>query len=144
MSLKTMTASELKSLKRKVEAAIQAKVTERRNAIETELSKLSRFDGGGTRIVKVAATRTDAHALKARKKRVEEGLPAKASTLKQPKTLRAARKTNKVKKIVEAALPAPTNAEAMEVHPTEPLPIAPVSVTPISVNGIQTDLSAAA
>jgi hypothetical protein len=46
MSLKTMTVSKLKDLKRQVEAAIHAKVTERRQEIESELSKLSRLDGG--------------------------------------------------------------------------------------------------
>jgi hypothetical protein len=46
MSLKTMTVSKLKDLKRQVEAAIHAKVTERRQEIESELSKLSRLDSG--------------------------------------------------------------------------------------------------
>jgi hypothetical protein len=36
-----MTVSKLKDLKRQVEAAIHAKVTERRQEIESELSKLS-------------------------------------------------------------------------------------------------------
>jgi hypothetical protein len=44
MSLKTMTVSKLKGLRREVEAAIRAKVTERRHEIETELSKLSQFE----------------------------------------------------------------------------------------------------
>ena len=38
MSLKTMTVSKLKDLKRQVETAIHAKVTERRHEIESELS----------------------------------------------------------------------------------------------------------
>src|SRR5271154_1467907 len=46
MSLKTMTVSKLKDLKRQVEAAIHAKVTERRQEIESELLKLSRLHGG--------------------------------------------------------------------------------------------------
>ena len=53
MSLKTMTVSKLKALKHQVEAAIHAKVTERRHEIESEPSKLSRFDDGrGAKVVR--------------------------------------------------------------------------------------------
>jgi hypothetical protein len=56
MSLKTMTVSKLQDLKRQVEAAIHAKVTERRHEIESELSKLSLLDGGGRgKVVRAAA-----------------------------------------------------------------------------------------
>ena len=56
MFLKTMTVSKLNDLKRQVEAAIHAKVTERRHEIESELSKLCRLDGGGRgRVVRAAA-----------------------------------------------------------------------------------------
>src|SRR5271167_388911 len=47
MALKTMSVDKLRDLSSKVEAAISAKVTERRRELETELSKLARFGGGG-------------------------------------------------------------------------------------------------
>ena len=47
LSLKTMTESKLKVLKRQVEAALQARVAARRQEIESELSRLSQLDGGG-------------------------------------------------------------------------------------------------
>jgi hypothetical protein len=50
-----MTVSKLKALKREVEAAITAKVNQRRTEIEFELSKLSRLEGG--RIAKAVGAR---------------------------------------------------------------------------------------
>jgi DNA-binding protein H-NS len=47
MALKTMPIAKLQDLKSKVEAAIAAKVTERRRELESELSKLAGFAGGG-------------------------------------------------------------------------------------------------
>lgn len=47
MALKTMPIAKLQQLKSQVEAAIGAKVTERRRELETELSKLAGFGGGG-------------------------------------------------------------------------------------------------
>jgi DNA-binding protein H-NS len=47
MALKTMPIAKLQQLKSQVEAAISAKVTERRRELETELSKLTGFGGGG-------------------------------------------------------------------------------------------------
>jgi DNA-binding protein H-NS len=47
MALKTMTVPKLQALKSQVEAAITAKVTERRRELESELSKLAGFGGGG-------------------------------------------------------------------------------------------------
>lgn len=47
MALKTMPIAKLQNLKSKIEAAINAKVTERRRELETELSKLARFGGAG-------------------------------------------------------------------------------------------------
>jgi DNA-binding protein H-NS len=46
MALKTMTIAKLRDLKSQVEAAINAKVSERRQELESELSKL---DGHGAR-----------------------------------------------------------------------------------------------
>jgi len=50
MALKTMSVDKLRDLSSKVEATIEAKVTERRRELETELSKLARFGGGGKAI----------------------------------------------------------------------------------------------
>jgi hypothetical protein len=47
MALKTMPIAKLQALKSQVEAAISAKVTERRRELESELSKLAGFDGRG-------------------------------------------------------------------------------------------------
>jgi DNA-binding protein H-NS len=47
MALKTMTVPKLQELKSQVEAAISAKVTERRRELELELSKLAGFGGRG-------------------------------------------------------------------------------------------------
>lgn len=45
MALKTMPIAKLQDLKSKIEAAINAKVSERRRELETELAKLAQFDG---------------------------------------------------------------------------------------------------
>jgi DNA-binding protein H-NS len=50
MALKTMSIDKLRDMKGKIEAAINAKVSERRRELETELSKLARFGGGGKAI----------------------------------------------------------------------------------------------
>jgi hypothetical protein len=47
MALKTMPIAKLQALKSQVEAAISAKVTERRHELELELSKLAGFGGRG-------------------------------------------------------------------------------------------------
>jgi DNA-binding protein H-NS len=46
LALKTMPIAKLQALKSQVEAAISAKVTERRRELESELSKLAGFGGG--------------------------------------------------------------------------------------------------
>ena len=46
MALKTMPIAKLQDLKSKIEAAINAKVSERRRELEAELSKLARFGEG--------------------------------------------------------------------------------------------------
>ena len=47
MALKTMPIAKLQALRSQVEAAITAKVTERRRELETELSKLAGLGGRG-------------------------------------------------------------------------------------------------
>ena len=81
LSLKTMTESKLKVLKREVEAALQAKVAARRQEIESELSRLPLLDGGGRpKVVRAAAKgmaaakyRKPASASKAAGRKLEGG-----------------------------------------------------------------------
>jgi hypothetical protein len=163
LSLKTMTVSKLKVLKREVEAAIRAKVTERRHEIESELSELCRLDGGGRgRVVRAAAIGTDAAkyrnsepTLKAGRK--NESLLAKspkASAPKQPKKTEKVRKTRNAGNIAKArlsTLPAAGHVEtlAVETPPIDTLavgtlPIEPVAVLSIYANDIPADLGASA
>jgi hypothetical protein len=135
MSLKTMTVSKLKELKHQVEAAIHTKVTERRHEIESELSKLARFDGGrGVKVVRAGAK--EIVAVKVGKK-LDEPLMAnspKASTPKQPK-----------KKTRRAANNAPAGVSILaSADRVEPLPIETPPVASIDANVIPADLSAAA
>ena len=51
MALKTMSIDQLVKLKDQVEAAIASKVIEQRRALESELSKLGRYQGGRTKSV---------------------------------------------------------------------------------------------
>jgi hypothetical protein len=132
LSLKTMTESKLKVLKREVEAAIHAKVTARRQEIESELSRLSLLDGSARpKVVRAAAKgmgaakyRKPASASKAAGRKLDKTLIAarpKASTsAKQPKK---ARKTKKLRNAHDIA-PAVVLASA-KIEPTEPLCIEP-------------------
>jgi len=112
LSLKTMTESKLKVLKREVEAALQAKVAARRREIESELSRLSLLGGVGRRKVVRAAARgmdsakyqNSASPCKAAGRKLYKPLivgSSEASTsAKQPKK---ARKTNKMRNVSPAA-----------------------------------------
>jgi DNA-binding protein H-NS len=53
MALKTMSVVKLQALKSQVEAAISARVTERRRELEAQLSKLSGFGGRGGKATKL-------------------------------------------------------------------------------------------
>src|SRR6516225_1573248 len=99
LSLKTMTESKLKVLKREVETALQAKVAARRQEIESELSRLSLLDGGRRlKVVKAAAKgmgaakyRKPASASKATGRKLDVSLQTSP-----PNTLRRARRTRRV------------------------------------------------
>jgi DNA-binding protein H-NS len=52
MALKTMSVAKLQDLQTKIEAAISAKVTERRRELEAQLSKLSGVGGRGGKATK--------------------------------------------------------------------------------------------
>ena len=123
MALKTMSVEKLQDLKSKVEAAIHTRVIERRRELESELSKLAKYDGGG-RVAKMGrggargsvapkyrnpenpsetwagrglAPRWLTAAIKGGKKREDfliAGAP-KASAAKQPKKTRKVKKAKK-------------------------------------------------
>jgi DNA-binding protein H-NS len=50
MQLKSMSLDKLVALRNQVEAVLSAKVVQERRTLESELSKLSRFTGGSTRL----------------------------------------------------------------------------------------------
>jgi hypothetical protein len=128
----------LKLLKRQVEAAIQAKVTERRREIESELSKLSLLDGGGRRKVVRAAAR-GVVAVKVDKK-------PKASTLNQPGKARKVRNTGKAANSAGKDFSPLVTADHIEPPPVEARPVALIEapVPLIEANVVPADLSVAA
>jgi hypothetical protein len=131
LSLKTMTESKLKVLKRQVEAAIHAKVAERRREIESELSKLPLLDGGERRKV-VRAVARGAVAVKVGKK--PEALP-----LNQLRKARKGRNTRKAANSAETGLSTLAAADHIE-----PLPIEISAVPLIDANAVPANLDVAA
>jgi hypothetical protein len=130
MSLKTMTVSKLKDLKRQVEAAIHAKVTERRREIESELSELSRLDGGRAKVVRAGARGMVV---------VKVGKKPKASTPNQPRKTRKARNTRKAANSAETGF----STLAIAGH-ADPLPIEAHPAASIDAKVVPADLSVAA
>jgi hypothetical protein len=130
MSLKAMHVSQLKALKREVESAIHAKVSERRREIESELSELSRLDGGRAKVVRAGARGMVA---------VKVGKKPKASTPNQPRKTRKARNTRKAANSAETVF----STLAIADH-IEPLPIETRPVASIDANVVPADLSVAA
>ena len=133
LSLKTMTESKLKVLKREVEAAIHAKITARRQEIESELSRLSLLDGSAlVKVARAAARRMDAaryrnsgSACKGAGRKLDVSLivdSSKVSTsAEQPK------KARKAKKVRNAGDIAPTVLLTFaKIEHTEPLCIEPL------------------
>jgi hypothetical protein len=124
MSLKAMSVSNLKALKRQVEATIHEKIAERRHEIESELLELSRFDVNG----RAKVVRAGARGMVARKvgKKLD-GSPIankpKASTPKQRTKTRKARKTRTTANSVAAVPPTLPTVEHIEVLPAEVVPV---------------------
>jgi hypothetical protein len=154
LSLKTMTGSKLKVLKREVEAAIHAKVTARRQEIESELSKLSLLDGGGrAKVVRAAATgmgaakyRNSAPARKAAGRKLDESLiadsPKVSTSPRQPKKTRKTKKMSDAGNITQASART-DHTEPLRIEPlNDPVPIGPLSAT--SLSNIPGDLDAPA
>jgi hypothetical protein len=127
MSLKAMNVSQLKALKREVESAIHAKVSERRREIESELSELSRLDGGRAKVVTAGARGMVA---------VKAGKKPKASTSNQS---RKARNTREAANSAETGFSTLTIADHIE-----PLPIENHPVALIDAKVVAADLSVAA
>jgi hypothetical protein len=143
MSLKTMTVSKLKGLRREVEAAIRAKVTERRHEIETELSKLSQF--GAIKPAKVVRARARGMVAVKVGNELDESLGAdspKTLTPKQPKQLKRTRKVSKLRKVAKSA--GTGLSSSATANNIEALPIEPPSAVSINANAVPVDLSAAA
>jgi DNA-binding protein H-NS len=120
MALTTMSVERLRDLKGKVEAAINAKITERRHELESALSQLDRFDGRRKSIKSSSGSPRGAVAPKYRNpdnpaetwagrglkprwmaaalksgKKIDDFLIAGASTTKQPKKIRKVSKASK-------------------------------------------------
>ena len=153
LSLKTMAESKLKVLKREVEAAIRAKVTARRQEIESELSKLSLLDSGGrAKVVRAAAKRTgavkyrnSAPARKAAGRKLDESLIAGGAKLstspKQPKKTRKPRTAPNITQAVPLISVKIDHAEPLGIEPlTQPFPIEALSATSFHPNSIPGDL----
>jgi hypothetical protein len=159
LSLKTMTESRLKVLKREVEAAIHAKITARRQEIESELSRLSLLDGSARpKVVRAAAKgmgaakyRKPASTSKAAGRKLDELLVAaspKASTsAKQPRKTRKTKKMRNIENITPVLLTSAKTevAEPLCLEPLDsPLPVEPLSDTVVHANNNPGDLGAAA
>src|SRR5580692_6433542 len=116
MSLKALNVSQLKTLKREIESAIHAKVSERRHEIESALSELSLLDGSGRgKVVRAAASGMDAakyrssgSARKPAGRKLDESLIADRSKIsaaaKQPKKARKTRTVRNAGDIAPAVL----------------------------------------
>jgi hypothetical protein len=143
LSLKAMTESKLKVLKRAVEAAIHTKITARRQEIELELSRLSLLDGSArVKAVRAAARGMDAAKYQnsasprqgaGRKPNVSliVDSPKASTSAKQPKK---ARKTNKVRNAGEIAQAVVLTSvefghiEQLRIEPPDgPVPLEPLS-----------------
>jgi hypothetical protein len=158
VSLKAMTESKLKVLKREVEAAIYAKVTARRQEIELKLSRLSLLDGGGRGpVVRAAAKgmgaakyRNSASARKAAGSKLDNSLIADSPKVSpnQPKKTRKTKKMRDAGSITQAVHLTSARTDRTEPPCIEPfndlLPIEPLSATSLHPNNIPGDLGASA
>jgi hypothetical protein len=157
LSLKTMTKSKLKVLKREIEAAIDAKITARRHEIESELSRLSLLDGSARiKVVRAAANRTDAarywnsgSASKAVNRKPDESLIVDSTKVspsaKQPKRTRKTKKARNAGDIAPAVLLTSAKTDHTEpvcIEPLSSVPIKALSGTSLYPNNIPGDLGA--
>ena len=144
LSLKTMTQSKLKVLKREVEAALQAKVAARRQEIESELSRLSLLDGSArakvvraARGMDAAKYRNSASPRKAAGRKLNESLitdsPKVSTSAKQPKKVRKinkARNDGEIAQMVVLTSAKIEHTEPLHIEPLDrPVPIEALSAT---------------
>jgi hypothetical protein len=132
-----MTVAKLQDLKRQVEAAIHAKVEERRREIEAELSKLAHFNTERTNGVTAHVKRKV--AVRAGK-RLDEDNSRKVSTPKRPSKPQKVKKKARKSEIIEGPQP----LMLADTQPTEVVSIEPRSAAPTSANDVPIDLGAAA
>jgi hypothetical protein len=133
MTLQTMTVSKLKCLRREVEAAISAKVTERRREIETELTKLSQFEAG--KPAKIVGTRARVVVAVKGGKKLDESSGADGAP-KQPKQLKRTRKASKpgqAAKSADKGLSFPATANNIEALPVKPPSVASIDA-PVDIS----------
>jgi hypothetical protein len=133
LSLKTMTESKLKVLKREVEAAINAKITARRQEIKSELFRLSLLDGSArVKVVRAAAGGMDAakyrnsgSAHKPAGRKPDESLIADRSKIsaaaKQPKKAGKTKKVRNAGDITPVLTSAKTDTEPLCIEPLDGL-----------------------
>jgi hypothetical protein len=131
MSLKGMNVSQLKALKREVESAIHAKVSERRREIKSQLLELSRLDGGRGKVVRAAARRMVA---------VKIGKKPKSATPDQSRKSGKARNTRKAANSAERGF----SSTLVVAGHIEPLPIETYPAALIDAMVVPADLSDAA
>jgi hypothetical protein len=159
LSLKTMTESKLKVLKREVEAALQARVATRRQEIESELSRLSLLDGGGRpKVVRAAAKRMGAakyrkpaSASKAAGRKLDKTLiadgPKVSTSPTQPKKTRNKKKVRDTGSVTQPVLLTSTKTDHTEplcIEPfNDPVPIEALSRASLYPNNTPGDLGGA-
>jgi hypothetical protein len=143
-----------------VEAAIHAKVTARRQEIESELSRLSLLDGSsGAKVVGAVASgmgaakyRNSAPARKAPGRNLDKSLvadsPKVSTSRKQPKKNRKTKKLRNEGDIAQAVLLTSAKTDHTEPvciePPSDPVPIEALSNTSLHPNNIPGDLGASA
>jgi DNA-binding protein H-NS len=106
MALKTMSIDKLVKLKDQIEAALASKVTEQRRALESELSKLGRFQGRTGRAKSVFGRGGPRGAVAAKYRNPDNPSETWAGRGLRPRWLAAAIKDGK--KLEDFAIAAPT------------------------------------
>jgi hypothetical protein len=157
LSLQTMTESKLKVLKREIEATIHAKITARRQEIESELSRLALLGGSArVKVVRPAARKMDAarhrnsgSARKGPGRKLDESLivdsPKVSTSAKQPKKARKAKTVRNAGDVAPAVLFISAEIEHTEplcIEPLDcPLPVESLSQVSLYPDNIPGDLS---
>jgi hypothetical protein len=139
MNFNTMSVSKLTDLRRQVEAAIHAKIAERRHRIELELLKLTQLDGGRAKVVRTSATGPGVLKTSKPNKSTTTVSPDASIPRKTIKTRKARKKARKPETVSVASLQMAISAAPIAT-PSNDTPF-PAS---ISASEIPVDLGAAA